>query len=65
MVFFIANSGEPKQTPHFAVSDLDPHCLPMSHKKDARLISVKTVACDFWNIFSDSYVSVLHIMNYN
>ena len=28
------------QTPHYAVSDLDLHCLSMSHKKDARLILV-------------------------
>ena len=26
---------------HYAVSDLGLHCLPMSHKKDARLIWVK------------------------
>ena len=31
------NSGEPDQRPHFAESDLVLHCLPMSHKKDARL----------------------------
>ena len=29
------------QTPHYAVSDLYLHCLPMSHKNDARLIWVK------------------------
>ena len=27
---------------HFAASDLNLHCLPMSHKKDTRLIWVKT-----------------------
>ena len=27
--------------PHFAASDLVLHCLPMFHKKDARLIWVK------------------------
>ena len=37
----LANSGEPVQTPHFVASDLVLHCLPMSHKKDARLIRVK------------------------
>ena len=36
-----ANSGEPDQTPHTAASDLGLHCLPMSFKKDARLIRVK------------------------
>ena len=34
----LINSGEPDQTPHFVASDLDLHSLPMSHKKDARLI---------------------------
>ena len=53
MVFFIfikilieiidANSGDPDQTPLFAASDLGLYCLPMSHKKDARLIMVNTV----------------------
>ena len=36
-----AQIGEPDQMPHFAASDLVLHCLPMSHKKDARLILVK------------------------
>ena len=35
-----ANTGELNQTPRFAASDLVLHCLPMSHKKDARLIWV-------------------------
>ena len=35
-----ANSGDPDQTPHCAVSDIVLHCLPMSPKKDARLIWV-------------------------
>ena len=35
------NSGEPNQMPHFAASGLVLHCLPMSHKKDARLTQVK------------------------
>ena len=47
VVFFIfiilkANSGDPDQTPHYVVSDLGLHCLPMSHKKDARLIWIKS-----------------------
>ena len=36
------NSGEPDQMPRFVASDLVLHCLPMSHKKDSRLIWVKT-----------------------
>ena len=35
------NSGDPDQMPHTVASDLGMHCLPMSHKKDARLIWVK------------------------
>ena len=30
----LANSGEPDQTPCSVASDLGPHCLYMSHKKD-------------------------------
>ena len=36
--FLISNSEEPDQTPRFAASNLVLHCLPMSHKMDARLI---------------------------
>ena len=35
-----SNSGEPDQTLRFVASDLVLHCLPMSYKKDARLIWV-------------------------
>ena len=35
------NIGEPDQTPRFATSDRDLHCLSMPHKKDAKLIWVK------------------------
>ena len=35
-----ANSGDPDQTPHSVLSDLGLHCLPMSHKMDARFIWV-------------------------
>ena len=50
MVFFIfiqvligniqVNSGDPDQTLHYGSPDLGLHCLPMSHKKDARHICV-------------------------
>ena len=41
--------------PHSAASDLGLHCLPMSHKKDARLIWVKvnTVSSEYHNLHSD------------
>ena len=60
MVFFIfiqiliehsvSNSGVPDQTPRTGASDLDLCCLPMSHKKDARLIWV------YLNLFLFGYI---------
>ena len=41
MVFCKQNSGDLDQRPHPVASDLGLHCLPMSHKKEARLIWVK------------------------
>ena len=41
MTLLYANSGEPDQTQRFAASDLVLHCLPLSYKKDARLLWVK------------------------
>ena len=48
MVFFIfiqivIESGDPDQTPRSAASDLGLHYLPMSHKKDARIVWVKGI----------------------
>ena len=40
---FVSISGEPDQMPRFVVSDLGLHCLPMSHKKVARLIWVNVL----------------------
>ena len=39
-----ANSGDPDQTPHSVASDLGLRYLPMSHKKDARIICVKNAS---------------------
>ena len=36
-----ADSKKPDQTPHHAMSDLDLHCLSVSHKKDARLVWIE------------------------
>ena len=36
-----AKSGDPDQMLHSVASDLGLHCLPMSHKKDARHTWVK------------------------
>ena len=54
-----ANSEESDQTPRFAASDLILHCLPMSYKKDARLIWVKRLT--YWRglILAESQFSVL------
>ena len=46
----MSNSGDPNQTPRSAASDLDLCSLPMSHKKDARLIWVNL------NIFLFGYI---------
>ena len=37
------STGDPGQTPRIAASDPGLHCLPLSHKKDARLIWVRKV----------------------
>ena len=36
-----ANSGDPEQTPRSVASDMDLHCLPLSHKKKTMHIWVK------------------------
>ena len=41
MKIMSANRLAPDGTPRFAASHLGLFCLPMSHKKDARRISVK------------------------
>ena len=43
MKIMSANRIAPDGTPHFAASHMGLFCLPMSHKKDARLIWVKLV----------------------
>ena len=42
--FMKANRIAPDGTPHFCASHLGLFCLPMSHKKDDRLIWVKEVS---------------------
>ena len=43
----LENSAEPDQTLRFASSGLVMHCLPMSHKSDARLIWVNPIETVF------------------
>ena len=50
----IANRIAPDGTQRFAVSHLGLFCLPMSHKKDARLIWVKHVL--FWILIEDLFL---------
>ena len=40
-----------KQWRHSVASDLGLHCLPMSHKKDTRLILVDIKGCWIWYLF--------------
>ena len=41
MVELFANSGDPDQTPQSVASDLDLHCLPVTHLGVSRLQWVK------------------------
>ena len=40
---FLVKSGDPDQTSRYAAPDLGQRCLPLSHKKDTRLIWVDIV----------------------
>ena len=53
--------GEPDQTPRFEASGLVLHCLPMSHKKDARVIWANSVSN--YLIHRGSYMSVHVLLN--
>ena len=44
MLMSIAKSGEPNETPRYAAYGQVLHCLSMSHKKDASLQLVNTIA---------------------
>ena len=46
MKILLANRITPDGTPRSAASHLGLYCLPMSHKRDARLISVNNVLSD-------------------
>ena len=47
--------------PHSAASDLGLHCLPMSHKKDARFIWVKCVGNRFMFYSENTFLVSLTI----
>ena len=40
---FVSKQWNPDQTSRSATSDLGLHCLPLSHKKDAKLIWVESI----------------------
>ena len=49
-MFLLANSQDPDQTLCSAASDLGLHCLPMSRKRNTRLIWVNNMADSFIHI---------------
>ena len=49
-----ANIEDPDQTPHYAVSDLDMHYLPMSHKNEAWLMWVTLQNCSSLTVWKPS-----------
>ena len=53
----VTNSGESDQLQRFAGSNLVLHCLPMSHKKDARLIWVKLIDSTRIHVYLCKYVN--------
>ena len=68
ILFRIANSEDPDQTPCSAASDLGLHCLPMSQKWDARLMWVKVfglkIICYHKTIDSYSVSFLCNASNY-
>ena len=61
MPMMLANSGDPDQTQHSAASDLDLHCLPMSHM--TRLIWVKVCLLYIVRVFYQSVVENGYVQN--
>ena len=58
-------SGDPDQMPFSVVSDLALHCLPMPHKKEARLIWVNKLQNSFHSSAYFSYIRVHSILILN
>ena len=57
MAKLFANSGDPDQMPHFAASDLDLHCLPITLLGVSRLqnINHNTMLGGKWEQFRDDF----------
>ena len=50
MIFFLANSEDPDETPHYVASHLGLRSLTMSHLWDARLIWVNFIMIEYRRI---------------
>ena len=59
----LANSDDTDETPHYTVSDLDLHCLPMSQTRDDRLTYVHIILIRFgllmWPPFGKKLLTLL------
>ena len=61
----LANNGDPDQKPRSVSSDLVQHCLPMSHKKDADVLTVvKPIGVYLLDIFCSSFQFYLLLSHY-
>ena len=49
--------------PHSAVSDVGLHCLPMSHRKDARLIGVNLLVLRHISAKVVYYIGLVHTLS--
>ena len=50
MIFFLANSEDPDETPHYVASHLGLRSLTISHLWDARLIWVNFIMIEYRRI---------------
>ena len=68
MANLFANSGDPDQMPHSAVSDLGLQCLSSTLLEVSRQLWVKVIclnfACSLVRIYGVKIVWVIHGMNY-
>ena len=57
-----ANSGDPDQTPHSVASDLDLHCLPITHLGVFRLKCVTVIiqCAGYLNTLDELYILFLY-----
>ena len=53
-----ANNTDPDQMPRSATSDLGPHCLPMSYKRDAGLYKLRDLDIGYHQSINIYYVKI-------